>query len=43
MVGLNGPTITCVPLEEIVGRTKNVPLDSDVIQTARELGISLGD
>ncbi|HEU4828984.1 MAG TPA: ATP-dependent 6-phosphofructokinase [Gemmatimonadales bacterium] len=43
MVGLNGPTITSVPLEEVVGRPKNVPLDSDVIQTARELGISLGD
>ena len=43
MVGLNGPTITCVPLAEVAGRTKNVPLDSDVIQTARELGISLGD
>jgi hypothetical protein len=32
-----------VPLEEIVGRPKNVPLDSDTIATARELGISLGD
>jgi 6-phosphofructokinase 1 len=43
MVGLNGPTITRVPLEEVVGRPKNVPLDSDTVQTARELGISLGD
>jgi phosphofructokinase-like protein len=43
MVGLNGPDITRVSLEEIVGRSKNVPLDSDTIVTARELGISLGD
>ncbi|HET8649899.1 MAG TPA: ATP-dependent 6-phosphofructokinase [Gemmatimonadales bacterium] len=43
MVGLNGPTITRVPLDEVVGRTKNVPLDSDTILTARDLGISFGD
>lgn len=43
MVGLNGPDITRVPLDEVVGRSKNVPLDSDTICTARELGISLGD
>jgi ATP-dependent phosphofructokinase / diphosphate-dependent phosphofructokinase len=43
MVGLNGPTITCVPLADIVGRPKNVPLDSDTMRTARELGISMGD
>jgi phosphofructokinase-like protein len=43
MVGLNGPDITRVSLEEVVGRSKNVPLDSDTIITARELGISLGD
>jgi 6-phosphofructokinase 1 len=43
MVGLNGPDITRVPLENVVGRAKNVPLDSDTIRTARDLGISLGD
>ena len=43
MVGLNGPTITRVPLAEVVGRSKNVPLDSDIICTVRDLGISLGD
>jgi phosphofructokinase-like protein len=43
MVGLNGPDITRVPLEQVVGRAKNVPLDSDTIRTARDLGISLGD
>jgi 6-phosphofructokinase 1 len=43
MVGLKGPGIEQVPLEEVVGKSKNVPLDSDTIATARELGISLGD
>jgi 6-phosphofructokinase 1 len=43
MVGLNGPDITRVPLAEVVGRAKNVALDGDIIATARELGISLGD
>src|SRR3954452_17659992 len=43
MVGLQGVGIEQVPLEEIVGRPRNVPLDSDTIATARELGISLGD
>ena len=43
MVGLNGQDITRVPLDQVVGRSKNVPLDSDTIRTARDLGISLGD
>jgi 6-phosphofructokinase 1 len=43
MVGLNGQDITRVTLNEVVGRAKNVQLDSDVIATARELGICLGD
>jgi 6-phosphofructokinase 1 len=42
-VGLNGPTITRLPIADVVGRTRNVPLDCDTIMTARELGISLGD
>ena len=43
MVGLNGQEITRVPLENVVGRAKNVPLDCDTIRTARDLGICLGD
>ena len=43
MVGLNGPDITRVPLENVVGRSKNIPVDSDTLQTARDLGICLGD
>ncbi|MGH7703096.1 MAG: 6-phosphofructokinase [Gemmatimonadales bacterium] len=43
MVGFAPPTIVRVPLRDVVGRTKHVPLDSDTVLTARELGISLGD
>jgi 6-phosphofructokinase 1 len=43
MVGFAPPTIVRVPLQDCIGRVKNVPLDSDTILTARELGISLGD
>lgn len=43
MVGMNNSTITRVPLVDVVGRPKNVPLDSDIIATVRDLGISLGD
>jgi 6-phosphofructokinase 1 len=43
MVSLQPPAIGAVPLEEALGRTKHVPLDSDTILTARELGICLGD
>jgi ATP-dependent phosphofructokinase / diphosphate-dependent phosphofructokinase len=42
-VGLQGQGIEQVSLEAVVGRPKNVPLDSDTITTARDLGISLGD
>ena len=38
-----GPDIVAVPLENVVGRTRNVPLDFDVVRTARAMGISLGD
>jgi 6-phosphofructokinase 1 len=45
MVALKPPTIVRVPLKVAVGggRTKHVPLDSDVMMSARGLGISFGD
>ena len=43
MVAFQPPEIVAVPLDRIVGRTKNVPLDFDVIRTARAMGIALGD
>ena len=43
MVALNEPSIEFVPLAEAVGRLRTVPVDSDTVLTARELGIAFGD
>ena len=43
MVALDPPTVRAVPLEVATDRMKCVPLDSDTILTARDLGICLGD
>jgi 6-phosphofructokinase 1 len=43
MVALDPPKVLAVPLRDAIAGTKTVPLDSDVVQTARSLGISLGD
>lgn len=43
MVAFHPPDIVAVPLEKIVGRTRNIPPDFDLIRTARAVGISLGD
>ena len=43
MVSSQPPDIVPVSLSEVVGKTKTVPLDSDLIQTARSVGISFGD
>jgi len=43
MVALDPPTVRAVPLEVATERMKCVPLDSDTVLTARDLGICLGD
>ena len=43
MVANHPPDIVPVPLGEIVGKTKTVPLDSDLVTTARALRVSFGD
>jgi len=43
MVAFHPPDIVAVPLDKVVGRTRNVPPDFDVVRTARAIGISLGD
>ncbi|MFC1582854.1 6-phosphofructokinase [Planctomycetota bacterium] len=43
MVALDPPTVKTVPLDDVVGRMKGVPLDCDTVITARDLGISFGD
>ena len=43
MVASDPPDIVPVPLGEVVGKTKKVPLDSDTVTTARALGVCFGD
>jgi len=43
MVALQPPDIVAVSIAEAIAKPRRVPLDSDVIATARDLGISLGD
>ena len=43
MVALGVPDVNYVPLEEVAGRMKGVPLDGDTVQTGRDLGICFGD
>lgn len=43
LVAMQNGTIVGVPLKEIEGLVKNVPLDSPMIKSARELGTCLGD
>lgn len=43
MVALDPPEVRAVPLQDAIDRIKTVPLDSDVMLTARDLGISFGD
>lgn len=43
MVALDPPTVKYVPLEAATRRMKTVPMNSDILQTAREMGICFGD
>jgi 6-phosphofructokinase 1 len=43
MVANHPPDLVPVPLGEVVGKFKTVPLDSDLVLTARALGVSFGD
>jgi 6-phosphofructokinase 1 len=45
MVALDPPEVRAVPLSEAVGHGKmrKVPLDSDIIRSARDVGIGFGD
>jgi phosphofructokinase-like protein len=43
MVASRGDGVEAVPLEEVVGKRKNIPLDHPWVKSARDLGICLGD
>jgi 6-phosphofructokinase 1 len=43
MVAFDPPDIVALPLSEVVGRTKTVPMTSDLLITAKALGVTFGD
>lgn len=43
MVANHPPDLVAIPIGEVVGKTKTVPLDYDLVLTARGLGVSFGD
>ena len=43
MVANRPPDLVAVPLGDVVGKIKTVPLSSDLVQAARALGVSFGD
>ncbi|KHD07661.1 6-phosphofructokinase [Candidatus Thiomargarita nelsonii] len=43
MAALRGDQVEAVPLEDVVGKRKTIPLDHSWIETAHRVGISLGN
>jgi ATP-dependent phosphofructokinase / diphosphate-dependent phosphofructokinase len=43
MVAARGDGVEPVPLEQVVGKRRNIPLDHPWVKSARDLGICLGD
>ncbi len=43
MVASDPPKIKAIPLEDVVGKIRQVQPDSDTVLTARDIGISFGD
>ena len=43
MVGLHGSDVITVPLSEVANKMKTVPASSDIVATARDMGICFGD
>lgn len=43
MVALQGDEIVAVPLAQVAGKLKTVPVDCNMIQSARDIGICFGD
>ncbi|MEA4815594.1 MAG: ATP-dependent 6-phosphofructokinase [Lachnospiraceae bacterium] len=43
MVALKGGVISYTPLEEVIGQNKSVSPDNELVQVARDLGVSFGD
>jgi 6-phosphofructokinase 1 len=42
MVALDTPDIVLVPLAELAGKVRSVPVDSQLIRCAESIGINMG-
>ena len=42
-IAVSGDETCLVPLQDVVGKLKSVPLNHPLIQSAREVGTCLGD
>ena len=43
MVAVQNDRVVPVPLKEVAGRLKTVPVDGELVRAARELGLCMGD
>jgi len=43
MVAFAPPDIIARPITEVVGKTKTVPINFDLLTTAKALGVTFGD
>jgi 6-phosphofructokinase 1 len=43
MVAFHPPDIVAIPLSDVVGKLKRVPVDFDLVRTARAVGVSFGE
>jgi len=43
LVTLHNNELTTIPISDVAGKMRSVPLDSDTMQTARDIGICMGD
>jgi 6-phosphofructokinase 1 len=43
MIALEYPDVNYVPITEVAGRMRGVPVDCDIMMTGRDLGICFGD
>jgi 6-phosphofructokinase 1 len=43
MVANHPPDLVPIPLQDVVGKTKTVPLDNDLLLTAKAIGVCFGD
>lgn len=43
MVALAPPMMKAIPLEQVIGDIKRVPIDCDTVKTAKDIGICFGD